>query len=91
VGFWAFTHKPLAIGAGVATTAALAAGAYALWKKVIEPKIKEAKKKKLAQEGEKGEKGKLVKRAPEDELLDHLMADEEFISFLEGLAEHIES
>jgi hypothetical protein len=63
-----------------------------LWKKVIEPKIKESKKnKKHAQEGEKSEGGKLVKRAPGDELLDHLMADEEFMTFLEGLAEHIES
>lgn len=88
---WAYTHKPLAIGVGVATTAALVAGVYALWKKVIEPKIKEGKKKKLEEEGEKSEGGKLVKRAPEDELLDHLMENEEFMTFLEGLAEHMEN
>lgn len=58
-----------------------------MWKKVIEPKIKEAKKKKLAE----GEGHKLTKRAPEDELLEELMADEEFMTFLEGLAEHMES
>ena len=83
---WAAQNKALLVGGGIATTgliAALVAGAIPLWKKVIQPRLTQMKKDHAAGK-------KVSKRSVEDVYVDELIADEEFVSFLEELAEHMD-
>ena len=81
---WAGTHKGLAIGGavGAGVLATIAIAAYPLWKKVIKPKMAAMKKKKAA--------GRYAKRSADDEILEELLQDEEFLEFLEELALEME-
>lgn len=81
---WAGEHKGLAIGGAVSAgvLATLAIAAYPLWKKVIKPKMDEMKKKKAS--------NRYVKRSADDEVLEEMLHDEEFLSFLEELAMEME-
>ena len=82
---WAKDHPKLAIG-GVAGTAALVtmiAAAYPLWKKVIQPHLAKLRKERATGRG-------VVKRSVEDEYLDELVADTEFLEQLSELADLLE-
>jgi len=81
---WAQKNPALAIGgvAGTAVLATLIAGAYPLWKKVIQPRLEKMKKERST--------GRLVRRSFEDEYVDELISDSEFIEFLEGMAAELE-
>jgi hypothetical protein len=86
---WAKDHKGLAIGGGVvagsALVTALVVGAIPLWKKIVQPYIE-----KLRAQQAQG-KGKVQKRSVEDEYLDTLIADEDFVNFLEGLNDQFDA
>ena len=80
---WATQNKALAGIAATGLVAALVASAIPLWAKVIQPRLAQIKKDHAA--------GKKVgKRSVEEAYVDELIADEEFMSFLEELAEHME-
>jgi hypothetical protein len=86
---WAQDHKGLAIGGGVvgasALVTALIAGGIPLWKKIVQPYIA-----KLRAQQAQG-KGKVQKRSVEDEYLDTLIADEDFVNFLEELSDQFDA
>jgi hypothetical protein len=80
IGAWARHNRGAAIGTAVGTgvVVTLLAAAYPLWKKVIKPRLAEMKKKKAA--------GRYAKRSADDEIVDELLQDEEFLSWLEDVA-----
>jgi hypothetical protein len=81
---WAKEHKGVAIGtavgAGVLVT--MLAAAYPLWKKVIQPRLAEMKKKKAG--------GRYAKRSIDDEIVEEALQDEEFLAWLEEVAAEFE-
>jgi hypothetical protein len=81
---WAVNHPTLAISgaAGVGLLAAIAAGAYPLWKKVLKPRLEKFRKQKAT--------GRHVKRDVDDEYLDELLDDPEFVQFLTDMATQLE-
>jgi len=80
---WAAQNKALTGIAATGLIATLVAGAIPLWTKVIQPRLAQMKKDHAA--------GKKVgKRSIEESYVDELIADEEFMSFLEELAGHME-
>jgi hypothetical protein len=84
IGAWAKHNRNAAIGAAVGTgvLVTILAAAYPLWKKVIKPRLAEMKKKKAA--------GRYAKRSADDEIIDELLQDEEFLSWLEDVAVEFE-
>ena len=81
---WAQKNPAIAIGgaAGTAVLATLIAGAYPLWKKIIQPRLEKMKKERST--------GRHVKRSVDDEYVDELISDPEFLEFLEGMAAELE-
>jgi hypothetical protein len=82
---WAEKNPVIAIGgaAGTAVLATLIAGAYPLWKKIIQPRLEKMKKERST--------GRHIKRSVDDEYVDELISDPEFVEFLEGLAAELEA
>ena len=60
----------------------LAAAAYPLWKKVIQPRLEKMKGQRST--------GRPVKRSVDDEYVDELISDPVFVEFLEDLAAELE-
>jgi hypothetical protein len=85
---WAKNNKGLAIGgvAGTAVLASLIASAYPLWKYVIQPRLEKMKKDKSV-----GGRHPHVKRDIDEEYVDELISDPEFLEFLQGMAEELEA
>ena len=83
---WAKDHKGLAVGgaAGTAVLAGLVASAYPLWKFIVKPRLDKMKAAKLTG------KHPRVKRNMDEEYIDELISDPEFIEFLEGMAAELE-
>lgn len=81
---WATSNPKLAIGsaAGVGLFAMIVASAYPLWKKVLQPRIEKMKKEKAT--------GRHVKRDVDDDYLDELLDDQEFVQFLKDMATELE-
>jgi hypothetical protein len=81
---WAKGHPGLAIGGAVGTglLLTLVAAGLPLWKKVIQPGLKKKKTQKAT--------GRHVKREAEDEYIDELLEDEEFLEFLQLMTAEVE-
>ena len=81
---WAQKNPAIAIGgvAGAAFLTTLVAAAYPLWKKVIQPRLEKMKGQRST--------GRPVKRSVDDEYVDELISDPEFVEFLEDLAAELE-
>jgi hypothetical protein len=80
---WAQEHKGLAIGGAVGgILLTLVAAGFPLWKKVIQPRLQKKKGQKAT--------GRFVKRDAEDEYIDELLENAEFLEFLEDLAAELE-
>ena len=62
----------------------MVAAAYPLWKKVLQPRLEKVKK------GKATGRGAHSKRSVEDEYLDELLADPEFLEQITELAELLE-
>jgi hypothetical protein len=60
----------------------LAAAGFPLWKKVIQPRLQKKKAQKST--------GRHVKRDADDEYIDELLEDTEFLEFLEAMAADLE-
>jgi hypothetical protein len=82
---WAKDHPKLAIGgaAGTAAVLTMIAAAYPLWKKVIQPHLAKLRKERATGRG-------VVKRSVEDEYLDELVSDADFLESLSELADLLE-
>jgi len=85
IGKWAGEHKPLAIGGGaiLGTTllAGLVLGSIPLYRKFVKPRLEQFRKKGS---------GRVTKRSADDELLDELISDPEFMEFLENFEPEFE-